>query len=137
MLIVIILVVFMVIYFYPSPKPIYMNVNIKDACCKADEEIKTEKKPMVEHPDALKEYKELLDNMYLSNRPVPKYQKPDGDELLAYASINSGKKVLQSQINRMVWNKYDAIPYLKEELDTHANSVWYDNEELEQLMYAG
>ena len=54
-----------------------------------------------------------------------------GDDKLTYRMYDMGQKNKHSMTNRAMWNKNNLIPYLEEELRTHSNSLWWDDETLE------
>jgi hypothetical protein len=68
-----------------------------------------------------------LDYLYLNNDDFP----IQGDDKLTYKMIDMSMRNKQSMINRALWNKNSLLPYFEEELKNHANSVWYDDDALE------
>lgn len=67
--------------------------------------------------------------------PMVSYMDTDlggeGDDILAKHVAHNQKKSKQSLDNRSLWNKNSLIPYLEEELEEHANSRWWDDDNLE------
>ena len=68
-----------------------------------------------------------LDFLYQNNDDYPL----QGDDKLMYKMYEMGKKNKQAMINRAMWNKNSFLPYIEEELQSHAASIWWDDETLE------
>ncbi len=54
-----------------------------------------------------------------------------GDDKLVYKMYDMGQRNKQALTNRALWNKNSLLPYFEEELRNHADSIWYDDETLE------
>ncbi len=123
-----------------SVSDIYMNLDLKNICKKA-EQVNVKDSPSKEEQQNIaqstsqseitdsyeSECYNDIDNLYhgKSNYPL------SGDDNLTYRMYDMGQKNKHAIINRAMWDKNSLIPYLEEELRTHANSIWWDDETLE------
>lgn len=127
--------------------PIYINMNMRDACKKADDAYDNAVKKIAEKDKSSCE-KKLSDERRKYNELVLKYTdaNPDainhlyydrsddpimGDDKLTYKMMHMSQKNKQALTNRALWSKNSFIPYLEEELQSHAESIWWDDETLE------
>jgi hypothetical protein len=157
-IIIVILVLFVIFYFHQSytqqQPPIYLNMNMRDMCQKADRNIdddikndilKMQKENEKKLDDCRKKYideKKRGDRLYLKyGDPEPNsidflYYGNDnsplyGDDKLTYRMYAMSQKNKQALVNRAMWNKNSILPYFEEELRNHADSVWWDDDTLE------
>ncbi len=136
--------------------PIYMKLNMPGVCTKASEQMSDDVKKNIEeiqrkHDKELEECnekrnaeKKRADYLYL------KYGDPDknnldylyyglddhplqGDDKLMYKMYDMGQKNKIALTNRAMWNKNNLIPYFEQELRSHADSIWYDDDSLEEM----
>lgn len=136
-------------------QPLYLNMNIREMCQKADNTIDEDTKKSIEKMQ--KEYAKNLDEcktkvsaekkrandlflkygdtepnnidfLYYGNSDYPL----SGDDKLAYRMYDLGQKNKQAITNRALWNKNSLLPYIEQELRDHSNSIWWDDETLEQ-----
>ncbi len=114
---------------YKSTPKIYMNLDMRDICKKTDENLSNKEnqlnKPLPKETEKsdTADAKDLYPN--ISSFPIC------GDDKLTYRMYDMGQKNKHSMTNRAMWNKNNLIPYLEEELRTHSNSLWWDDETLE------
>lgn len=53
------------------------------------------------------------------------------DDSMVSHMLHTGSKGKRALTNRALYSKYSLIPYIEEELNDHANSIWWENDELE------
>jgi len=138
-----------------NENPVYFNMNLQDRCNCAEGEIDEENKKQIEkikkeHEKELqkcnekfKKEKERGDELYLKyanpyhmdidNIIYNKDHHPivDGDDKLTYKMIDMSLNNKRAMTNRAMWNKYSFLPYYEQELQNHANSIWWENDDLE------
>jgi hypothetical protein len=147
-LLLIILIFFYISYSDGSPRytsitPIYMNMDMREMCSKADATNPTATNPTATNPTAtdttMPDVKKRVDNipendphslnfLYNNNDDYPM----TGDDKLMFKMYDMSGKNKEAILNRAMWNKNALIPYLEEELRSHENSIWYDDETLER-----
>jgi hypothetical protein len=54
-----------------------------------------------------------------------------GDDKLTFRMLENGQHAKQAIVNRAMMDKYTFAPYLKEELDMHANLPWWEDDSLD------
>ena len=123
--------------------PINYSIDIKDIC-KTLEDKDSKKPELKELQDQLAAQKEL--NQALREK-YEKYEKPDkknnlydndpsglvGDDIFTNRVVEMNKRSKDALDNRAMWDKTTFIPYLEEELQEHAGSVWWDDDALENM----
>lgn len=158
MQVIIIILLVLVIIYITRPNDVrdsmYLNMNLHDMCKHADNGIDADMKREIEK--LKKEYsnkldacqKKYTDEKKRGDQLYLKYGDPEpnsvdflyygndtnpilGDDKLAYRMHDMGQKNKHAMINRAMWNKNSAIPYFEEELNSHANSIWYDDDTLD------
>jgi hypothetical protein len=55
------------------------------------------------------------------------------DEKLAIKMQESGHKAQDSMVNRAMYDKNSFLPYIEEELNEHANSIWWEDDDLDPI----
>jgi hypothetical protein len=145
---------FLIIYLYfhlddrkKSVPKIYMNIDLKDICGRVDRapdaagtssrtngETSLRASPEANEGTSSKtslknDASEAndIDNLYHDRSNFPLC----GDDALTYRMYDMGQKNKHAMTNRAMWNKNNLIPYLEEELRSHSNSIWWDDETLE------
>lgn len=139
-----------------SDQPVYYNINLRNICSKVKKKCE-ENHLQEEHDEFLDFIKEknqnckedkfnkYVDSLDLSNKiydqPRQFYRdnsaypdKPSyyGDNAFTDKMIHMSLKNKHAINNRARWNKYSFMPFIEEEIETHANSRWWDNQDLEQ-----
>jgi hypothetical protein len=120
--------------------PLYVDINVKELCKTAGAH---GGEPHSKGCDSLlaeekKKYNELLlkyedpepnsvDFLYHNDDDHPLL----GDDKLTFKMLDSGKKNKRAMLNRAMWDKNSFIPYLEEELQNHSESIWWDDETLD------
>jgi hypothetical protein len=122
--------------------PLYVNVNLKDICQNLNFK---NVEPPVEHivlpqVNMLKEAVEL-ELKDEEHKPHNKFTNSDlyivdnksiqGDDVFTARMMNMAKQSKIASDARSMMTKNSFIPYLEEELEEHANSVWWDDDSLE------
>jgi hypothetical protein len=79
---------------------------------------------------ALDNKKEFIKNLKAVNDVYYEGGCP-GDDALTKRMLEQGNRSKQSIDIRAKFDKYSLLHYFDEELDSHANSVWWDNDSLE------
>jgi len=141
-------------YRYGNSRPVYLNMDLKSLCGQADNVVNNETKMNIQN--IKEEYEKKLNkcnkNTYAEKKRADaiylRYADPEinsidylfygnddsiisGDDKLMYKMYDMGQKNKEAMINRALWNKNNLIPYFEEELNNHANSIWYDDDSLE------
>lgn len=87
--------------------------------------------------DYKKKYQELLlKNMDQPDNVDLLYYGGDeyilqGDDKLTYKMIDMSMRNKHAINNRALWNKNSLLPYFEEELRSHENSIWWDDDTLD------
>jgi hypothetical protein len=74
-----------------------------------------------------------LYNNYNTTKNIYYNMACPGDNALADRMLEQGKRPQQATDNRAKFDKYSMLHYLDEELNSTANSRWWDNDALEHL----
>jgi hypothetical protein len=129
-------------------------MNMREMCGKAhqttDEEIKMQiKETTKEYEKKLEECKKTSNlEKERANRLYLKYGDDDpsaveqmylggdnsnlsGDDKLMYKMYDMSQMNKRALTSRALWSSNSLIPYFEEELQSHANSPWYDDDTLE------
>ncbi len=103
----------------------YMDIDLRDICKRinCNDSKKTSKQLKQDEYDDHSD----INNLYYgkSNFPLA------GDDNLTYRMHEMGQKNKQAMDNRAMFDKNSFLPYIEEELRSHSNSIWWDDETLE------